>query len=106
MLGPFHEAEYRCSKSGGNSNPLIDDRKTIRPGGERSCIYMTTHRGGGPLVLRALAYAIEGNVGYIIGGYARTKDALDVGKYTLTLIKNDENRWLIMSDMDNGNSKH
>lgn len=61
---------------------------------------------GGPLVLRALAYAIEGNVAYIIGGYARTKDAVDVGKYTLTLIKNEENRWMIMSDMDNDNLKH
>ena len=57
---------------------------------------------GGPLSLRALAYAAEGDVGYIIGGYTHTKGAADDGKFTLTLKKAD-GRWWIMSDMDNGN---
>jgi len=60
---------------------------------------------GGPLSLRALAYAMEGSVGYIIGAYTRYKGQPDVGKFTLTLRRNEENRWLIMSDMDNGNSR-
>ena len=60
---------------------------------------------GGPLSLRALAYATEGSTGYIIGGYARRKGEADVGKFTLTLRKNEQGRWLIMSDMDNGNSR-
>ena len=61
------------------------------------------YRGsGGPLFLRALAYAAEGDVGYIIGGYTHAKGAPDDGKFTLTL-KKDGGRWLIMSDMDNGN---
>ncbi len=58
---------------------------------------------GGPLVLRALAYETEGDVGYIIGGYARNRGDLDIGKFTLTLRKGPDDRWLIMSDMDNGN---
>ena len=58
---------------------------------------------GGPLSLRALAYAAEGSVGFIIGAYAHKKGAPDAGKFTLTLVKNDEGRWLIMSDMDSGN---
>lgn len=58
---------------------------------------------GGPLVLRALAFAVEGSVGYIIGGYARHSGEPDIGKFTLTLKKEPDGRWLIMSDMDNSN---
>jgi ketosteroid isomerase-like protein len=66
----------------------------------------TAYKGsGGPLSLRALAFATEGNVGYIIGGFARQKDEPDIGKFTLTLRKNPDGRWLIVSDMDNGNSR-
>ena len=60
---------------------------------------------GGPLALRALAFAAEGSVGYIIGGFARQKSEPDIGKFTLTLRKGGEGHWLIMSDMDNGNSR-
>lgn len=60
---------------------------------------------GGPLALRALAYATEGSVGYIIGGYAGRVGAPDEGKFTLTLLKARDGRWLIMSDMDNGNMR-
>ena|SRR2546421_1013315 len=55
---------------------------------------------GGPLSLRALAYATEGSVGYIIGAYAQKKGEEDIGKFTLTLRKVG-GRWLIVSDMDN-----
>lgn len=60
---------------------------------------------GGPLSLRALAYATEGAVGYIIGGYTETAGKPDIGKFTLTLKKGADGRWLIMSDMDNGNRR-
>jgi ketosteroid isomerase-like protein len=60
---------------------------------------------GGPLALRALAYATEGAVGYIIGGFARQVGEPDVGKFTLTLRKDGGGRWLIVSDMDNGNQR-
>ena len=63
------------------------------------------YRGaGGPLALRAFAYATEGSVGYIIGGFARRRGEPDIGKFTLTLRKGTDGRWLIMSDMDNGNT--
>ena len=58
---------------------------------------------GGPLSLRAFAYSTDGSVGYIIGGFARQKGVADIGKFTLTLRKSRDGRWLIMSDMDNGN---
>lgn len=60
---------------------------------------------GGPLSLRALAYSTAGSTGYIIGGYARQKGEPDIGKFTLTLRKGAGGRWLIVSDMDNGNSR-
>lgn len=60
---------------------------------------------GGPLALRALAFATEGAVGYIIGGFARERSAPDIGKFTLTLRRDDGGRWLIVSDMDSPNQR-
>jgi ketosteroid isomerase-like protein len=60
---------------------------------------------GGPLSLRAVAYAEEGNVGFIIGAFTDRPGASDRGKFTLTLRRDRDGRWLIMSDMDNGNSR-
>ena len=60
---------------------------------------------GGPLALRALAFATEGSLGYIIGGFARQRGEPDIGKFTLTLRQGADGRWLIVSDMDNGNSR-
>jgi hypothetical protein len=60
---------------------------------------------GGDLSLRAFAYAAEGSVGYILGGFARKKGEPDGGKFTLTLRKDKDGRWLIMSDMDNMNAR-
>ena len=60
---------------------------------------------GGPLALRALAYAVEGDIGYIIGAYSRVEGEPDIGKFTLTLHRAADDRWLIMSDMDNGNQR-
>ena len=60
---------------------------------------------GGPLVLRGLYFATDGRVGYIIGAFSRQEGQPDVGKFTLTLRKDSNGRWLIMSDMDNGNRR-
>jgi len=59
---------------------------------------------GGDLVLRAFAFATEGSLGYIVGGFSRKEGQPDVGKFTLTLRRGGDGRWLIVSDMDNGNS--
>ena len=60
---------------------------------------------GGPLSLRAFAFGAEGAVGYIIGGFSRAKGEPDVGKFTLTLRKDPDGRWLIMSDTDSSNRR-
>ncbi len=59
-------------------------------------------QGGSPLRLRALAFATADSVGYIIGAYGYGDDPGDQGKFTLTLRRGADGRWLIASDMDNG----
>lgn len=60
---------------------------------------------GGPLSLRAFAYATHDDVGYVLGGYTSKKGEPDIGKFTLTLRRDSGGRWLIVPDMDNGNSR-
>lgn len=62
-------------------------------------------RAGGPLALRAVAFATEGNVGFIIGGFSNRPGEPDRGKFTLTLRRDTQGKWLIMSDMDNSNRR-
>ena len=61
-------------------------------------------QGSSPLRLRALAYAVEGNTGYIIGAYSYGNNVEDTGKFTLTLKRVGDGPWMIFSDMDNGNA--
>lgn len=62
------------------------------------------YRGsGGPLALRAFAYAMEGDVAWILGGYATLPGGPEMGKFTLTLKRAADGKWLIASDMDNAN---
>ncbi len=58
-------------------------------------------QGGGPLRLRALAAATADTLGYIIGAYGYGDAPGDQGKFTLTLRRGPDGRWLIFSDMDN-----
>lgn len=58
-------------------------------------------QGGGPLRLRALAYAAADTVGYIIGAYRYGQSVDDMGKFTLTLRRAPGGAWQIFSDMDN-----
>jgi len=55
---------------------------------------------GGPLALRAIASNIDGALAYIIGAYAENVSGPDLGKFTLTLAKGSDGRWLIVADMD------
>jgi ketosteroid isomerase-like protein len=71
----------------------------------RDAIRAAYAEGGGPLVLRALAYATEGSVGYIIGAYGPRQDAGDTGKFVLALQRASDGRWLIAADIDNANQR-
>lgn len=56
---------------------------------------------GGPLHLRAIAYATEDSVGYIVGTYGGTPAMINEGKFILLLRRAPGGRWLIAADMDN-----
>jgi uncharacterized protein (TIGR02246 family) len=62
-------------------------------------------QAGGPLRLRAFAYATSDTTGYILGayGYGEGDNVPDMGKYTVTLRRARGGPWLLFSDMDNGN---
>ncbi len=82
----------------------------VLPGGGapvrgRAAIERHYKGSGGPLALRAFAFATEGPVGYILGGYAGKPGDPDDGKFTLTLRKGADGRWLIFSDMDSSNRR-
>jgi ketosteroid isomerase-like protein len=69
----------------------------------RSAIRAAYEGHGGPLSLRAFACGVEGSTGWILGGYTGKAGDPDDGKFTLTLRKEKDGRWMIVSDMDNGN---
>jgi ketosteroid isomerase-like protein len=71
----------------------------------RAAIQKHYEGAGGPLALHAFDYSIAGATGYIIGGFSRQAGEPDSGKFTLTLRQAEGGRWLIVSDMDNGNQR-
>jgi hypothetical protein len=54
------------------------------------------------LRLRAVAYAVDGGVGYIVGayGYGDQSSSADRGMFILTLRRGAGGRWLIAADLD------
>jgi ketosteroid isomerase-like protein len=81
---------------------LTDGRTAVKG---RPAIERLYARSGAPLSLRAFAFATQGDVGYILGGFTRERGQPDVGKFTLTLRKAANGQWLIVSDMDNSNRR-
>jgi ketosteroid isomerase-like protein len=81
---------------------LAEGRSPVK--GRAAIQKLYTHPGSS-LSLRAIAYATQGDVGYIIGGYGGERGKPDEGKFTLTLRKSSDGRWLIVSDMDNSNRR-
>ncbi|HWK88333.1 MAG TPA: nuclear transport factor 2 family protein [Longimicrobium sp.] len=59
---------------------------------------------GSPLHLRALGYAVDGNVGYIVGGFGSSPDR-DGGKFILALRREPGGPWKIAADIDNPNAR-
>ncbi|HEV7766797.1 MAG TPA: DUF4440 domain-containing protein [Thermoanaerobaculia bacterium] len=80
-----------------NGKPVVRGTDAIRAG--------YADDGGGTLALRAFAFSVDGNVGYIIGGYATSTTAPDMGKFVLALRKGKDGRWLIAADIDNSNQR-
>ena len=56
---------------------------------------------GGALQLTAYAYAVDGTVGYIVGGYRYPQTSGPGGRFVLALKQGSGGRWLIAADLDN-----
>jgi ketosteroid isomerase-like protein len=104
-----YEAAWRAHDSAALSRLFAEDGFALSPSSPpargRAAIEKHYARAGGDLSLRAYAYAIEGRLGYIVGGFGHRAGEPDNGKFTLTLVRGEGGRWLIFSDMDNGNER-
>jgi len=104
-----YEAAWQSRDAAGLARLFAEDGFVLPNGGPpvrtRAAIQKHYAGAGGPLALRAIAFAAEGRVGYIIGGYGPAPGQPDSGKFTLTLRKGSDGRWLIMSDMDSVNQR-
>jgi ketosteroid isomerase-like protein len=102
-----YETAWRAGDGAALARLFDEDGFVLANGGPpvrgRAAIQQHYKGPGGPLALRAFAFATEGRVGYILGGFARQEGTPDIGKFTLTLRRGSDGHWLIVSDMDNGN---
>lgn len=69
----------------------------------REAIRSTYESFSGDLRLRALAYAVDDTVGYIVGGYRYGEGSGDGGKFVLALRRRPGGQWLIAADIDQSN---
>jgi ketosteroid isomerase-like protein len=105
-----YEAAWRARDAKKLAGLFAEDGFVLSTGSQaargRAAIEKHYAGAGGPLYLRAFAYATDGRCGYIVGGFSHEEGKPDDGKFTLTLVRGDDGRWLIFSDMDNGNQRH
>jgi ketosteroid isomerase-like protein len=104
-----YEEGWKTGNAAALAKLFTEDGFVLTNGGApvkgRAAIQKVYTRNGSPLSLRAFGYAMHGDVGYIIGGYSGERGKPDDGKFTLTLRKAGDGRWLIVSDMDNSNRR-
>ena len=77
-----------------NGRPPVRGREAIRQA------YASSQ---GPLRLRAMGYAADDSVGYIVGAYGYGPGDADMGKFVLALRRAPGGPWQIAADIDNGN---
>jgi ketosteroid isomerase-like protein len=104
-----YESAWTAKNGEALSRLFTEDGFVLPNGGPpargRSAIRRTYAKAGGPLVLRALAFATEGPVGYIIGAYGKSAESGDTGKFVLALKRKADGRWMIAADIDNSSSR-
>jgi hypothetical protein len=102
-----YEKEWSGRSPSGLAGLFTEDGFVLQPGHPpvrgRAGIMAAYDRSGGPLALRALAFATADTVGYIVGAYASTAGEPDIGKFILLVRRARGGPWRIAADMDNGN---
>ena len=101
-----YERAWRVGDAAALAALFVSDGFILQPGrapvrGRTAIQAAYRGQGGGPLRLWALGYAADGAVGYIVGAYGYGDALTAQGKFTLTLRRAPDGRWMIFSDMDN-----
>ena len=103
-----YEREWRAGNAAALSMLFTPDGFVLSNGQPpvrgREAIARAYQGQSGPLTLRALAFATADTIGYMIGAYTYDPARGDMGKFTLTLRRGSDRRWLIASDMDNSSA--
>ncbi|MGH7696212.1 MAG: YybH family protein [Gemmatimonadaceae bacterium] len=99
-----YETAWKASDAAGLAQLFADGRVVMTNSGRavkgREGVRQMYASGGGPLVLRAVAYAADDSVAHIIGGYTLRPGEGDAGEFVLALVKSKGGPWLIVADMD------
>jgi glyoxylase-like metal-dependent hydrolase (beta-lactamase superfamily II) len=102
-----YEREWQARNAAGLAGLFTEDGMTLSSGRPlrrgRAAIREGYANSGGPLALRAVAYATDDTVGYIIGGYSGQPGQPDDGKFVLALRRSPGGPWQIAADIDNSN---
>jgi ketosteroid isomerase-like protein len=104
-----YESAWAARSADALARVFTDDGFVLQPGrpparGHDEIVRAYTGSGG-PLALRALAYATDGDVGYIVGAYSGAVGRPDDGKFILLVRRAPGGPWKIAADMDNGNRR-
>lgn len=99
-----YETAWKASDVNGLAQLFADGRVVMTNSGRavrgREGVRQMYAKGGGPLVLRAVAYAADDTVAHIIGGYSLRPGEGDAGTFVLALVRSPGGPWLIVADMD------
>jgi hypothetical protein len=102
--------DYEAAWQAGNGKALAslftsDGFVPIRPGWVQGqeAIESAYENASGQLHLRAVGYAVQDTVGYIIGAYRYGEELVDRGKFILALRRSEGEPWLIAADLDRSN---
>jgi ketosteroid isomerase-like protein len=100
-----YETAWRAGDATALSQLFADGRVVMTNSGRavmgRDMVRQFYSGGGGGLNLRAMAYAKDDTVAYIIGAYRVREGNDDTGTFVLTLVRPSANgKWLITADMD------
>jgi len=103
--------DYERHWSAGNADALaalfVDEGLIVHEGSwirGQAAIRDAYQIASGPLTLRAIEFAADDRLGYIVGayGYGEELPITDRGMFVLTLRRADGGSWLIVSDLDRG----
>ena len=100
-----YEAAWRDGDGPRLASLFTDDGFAVQSGGPlargHAAIAGNIKGPGGALQLTAYAYAVDGTVGYIVGGYRYPETTGPGGRFVLALKQGSGGRWLIAADLDN-----